>query len=130
MSVRSRIAWLALLTLALAGCSDEGGAGRLDLDTYENPQGTAMLSIAEGMVVGSVAGGRACFWLGSEPGAGDYVKWPEGYYALDNPLRVMNGDGGVVAESGESVHLGGGELPQSGECGGDRYDRVWLASPR
>lgn len=70
-----------------------------------------MLGLARGRVVGNVASG--CLKLGSDEGPA--LIWPAGFYALDDPPRVMRPDGDVAALIGEQAELAGGLLPKGAE---------------
>ena len=71
-----------------------------------------------GLIVGTVRGtangdGTACFRIAEDPALP--MVWPHAYYALANPLRVIDARGKVVAVDGQKVRLGGGtaDLNQS-----------------
>lgn len=82
---------------------------------------------ASGRLYGTVHGDHACFWLGDPktPDNRGLITWPEGYRALDSPLRVVADDGQVFRTVGEEVSLTGGATKRSGTCGSHDYDQVW-----
>ena len=124
------------LVAMTAGCADgnadggvDNGAGGevLQLNTYAAETG----DYAEAQLIGSleatVEGGTACFAVqGSDTRY--FITWPEGYSALDDPLRVVDADGEVVAIEGDEVEVVGGESGQEADCGGERAPE-WLAGP-
>jgi hypothetical protein len=64
------------------------------------------------LIIGTIRGtdngdGTACFRI-AEQTAQLPMYWPHGYYALANPLRVMNAQGRTVAVDGHQVELSGG----------------------
>ncbi len=82
------------------------------LPTSGYPEAVGMQAAAVGQVVGDVSTG--CLTLG--PG-GDLIVWPKGFYALDNPPRVMRPNGEVAVKLGERVRMGGGNSTRKeGKC--------------
>ncbi|PDP85119.1 hypothetical protein CQJ94_24275 [Glycomyces fuscus] len=75
-----------------------------------------------GVLGGETADGTVCFTVEPPDGPGRLlVVWPEGYTALDDPLRVVDGTGEVVATAGDEVELVGGTASaEEGDigCGG------------
>ncbi len=70
-----------------------------------------MQSALFGVVGGQVnQDGTACFWVG-DPEKRIILVWPEGYYARETPLRVLDEKGRTVATVGKPVSLGGGRIP-------------------
>lgn len=119
----STIAVVLVLIAASAAPSN-----RIPVDTYANPQGIAFLSVLQTTVSGEVEDGQACFWIGTDPEDRGLLVWPEGYYALDSPLRVLDPEGRTVAVDGELAWLGGGFFPFESSCGGGQT-RAWYVSP-
>ena len=83
------------------------------LPTSSSPEGIGMQAAFEGNVVGDVRTG--CLTLGS---GGALAVWPEGFYALDDPPRVIRPNGEVAVRVGERIRMGGG-IPdrQARRCG-------------
>ena len=70
-------------------------------------------ALGVGRLGGRVTDKRACIWL--EPTAEAPVGavrtaliWPDGFGAVDGPLRLLGPDGQVLAQMGDVVELGGG----------------------
>ena len=55
--------------------------------------------------------GGACFWLETEDSVRVALQWPYGFTARRDPLRLIGGDGQVLAKRGDHVELGGGSFP-------------------
>lgn len=111
----------------------EIGAG-LEVDTHGgDPEGVYPEARIEGVVEGEAYGDRACMWIRPQEGdarEGEQVLlvWPEGYSAIDNPLRVLDEDGESVLTSGEEAAVGGAMSQQERECGG-RTGPAWNSAP-
>jgi hypothetical protein len=73
------------------------------LPTSGYPEGVGMQAGFEGKVVGDVRTG--CLTLGS---GGALAVWPKGFYAIDDPPRVVRPNGEVAVRVGERVRMGGG----------------------
>ena len=88
-------------TLALATNPAGGGGGD---------------ALAAGRVGGMVVDDRACFWIepldsGAVEADWTALVWPNGFGAVDDPLRLLTPDGQEVARVGDLVELGGGGPP-------------------
>ena len=84
----------------------------IDLPTSGEPEGVGNQALYEGKVLGEVKSG--CLTLDN----GTVIVWPMGYYALDDPARVMRPNGDVAVTVGQLTSLGGGfggSAPR--ECG-------------
>ncbi|MFE3457594.1 hypothetical protein ACFXKD_08605 [Nocardiopsis aegyptia] len=117
-----RPAAAAAVALIAMGCS--GSAGELAVlstgATADEGSGEAQLA---GTLSGTVADGTACFSVTSADGGEFLVSWPEGYSALDDPLRLLDETGTTVATDGDDVVLVGGTATAEEsdiECGGVR----------
>jgi hypothetical protein len=113
-------ALIAATALLTAGCS--GAAAELEvLSTGVGvEEGHAEAELA-GSLSGTVADGLACFLVTTGDGQEFLVSWPEGYAALDAPLRLLDETGEVVATEGDDVVLVGGTALEDEtpiECGG------------
>ena len=110
---------LSLMFIPL-GCSSDSSA--LTLDTSE----TASLRLA-GLIVdplhGEVKDGHACFWVSGTEGWSTSLIWPPGTVAKDNPLRVEDGHGNVLATVGETIEGWGGNSTDGEGCheGSERF---------
>jgi hypothetical protein len=69
-----------------------------------------MDALAAGVLGGVAAPEVACFWFEGE-GRRTALVWPFGFSARFDPLRLLGGDGQVLATIGDEVELGGGVLP-------------------
>ena len=91
----------------------------LDLPTTEEPEGVGMQALYEGQVLGDVRTG--CLTLES----GSLIMWPKGFYALDNPPRVMRARRNVAVAIGDEVRMGGGHVEGAPICGTTNH---WIVS--
>lgn len=123
MQLVSTITVVLVLTAASAAPSN-----RIPVDNYPNPDGIAFLAVFQGTVTAEIHDGHACFWVGADPDHRSLLVWPEGYYALDSPMRVLDPNGRTVAVDGERISLGGGALPFESPCTGGQA-RAWYVSP-
>jgi hypothetical protein len=64
-----------------------------------------------GTLGGGTYPGGACFWFEKDGIRGMGLVWPHGFTARRDPLRLIGGDGQVVAKRGDHVELGGGSAP-------------------
>lgn len=103
-------------------------SNHISVNTYANPEGTALLAVFQGTVTAEIHDDHACFWAGADPDHRSLLVWPEGYYALDSPLRVFDPEGRTVASDGERVFLGGGFGSFNSPCTGGQT-RAWYVSP-
>jgi hypothetical protein len=99
-----------------------GGQPRdaLDLPTSGEPEGIGMEAGYEGRVSGDVHTG--CLF--TETGTALLV-WPEGFYALDDPPRVVRPNGEVALNLGDDVRMAGGFSPVAEQCG---TSASWIVS--
>jgi hypothetical protein len=77
------------------------------------PDSPGMDALGTGTLGGKTDRGVGCFWLASSGGSRTALVWPFGFTAQTDPLRLLGGDGQVVAQSGDRVELGGGSFPDS-----------------
>ena len=82
--------------------------------------------------VGRLAVVDGCFWLISPDGSAQGVVWPYGYAWRDEngAIQILDEQGTVVAQVGDSIVMGGGAgqgLEEMGRCRG--ADDVWYAAP-
>ncbi len=95
------------MPILVLGCSGSAG-GLAVLSTgadADEGHGEAQLT---GTLSGTVSDGLACFSVTSDDGREYLVSWPEGYSALESPLRLLDESGVTVAIDGDSVVLVGG----------------------
>ncbi len=93
----NRAAAAGLVALLIAGCAP----GALTLDTAAPSRRSAGLDFDEPLQ-GQVTGGHACFWVQTASDGVVSLVWPEGYVARDDPLRVEDDTGQVVARVGDT----------------------------
>ena len=93
----------ASVSMATADLPEGPSAAHLSTIHLGSPEGIGMQAAFAGNVVGDVRTG--CLTLGS---GGALAVWPEGFYALDNPPRVMRPNGEVAVRVGERIRMGGG----------------------
>lgn len=72
-----------------------------------------MDALGTGTLGGKTHAGMGCFWLASSSGSRTALVWPYGFTAQTDPLRLLGGDGQLVAAPGDRVELGGGSFPNS-----------------
>jgi hypothetical protein len=69
----------------------------------------------DALLIGTLGGGThpggACFWFEGEGSSRVAIVWPYGFTARRDPLRLIGGDGRVLARRGDHVELGGGSAP-------------------
>lgn len=113
--------------LLLSSCAAPA-PGHLGVETWTSaPRVTdAMLRMEH--LVGETVGDQACFWTGEHPGDGFYVLWPEGSRALENPLRVIDAQGDLIATVGDTISPYGGPRDVAGNCG-SAYARAYIVGP-
>ncbi|MDO5094432.1 MAG: hypothetical protein Q4D79_13635 [Propionibacteriaceae bacterium] len=87
----------ALAALVAASCSP---SPPLTLDT-EAPSARSGSLDADGPLQGEIVGGHACFWVTATDGGVVSLVWPEASVARDNPLRVEDSNGRVIATVGD-----------------------------
>ncbi|WP_150250269.1 hypothetical protein [Nocardiopsis deserti] len=95
---------MSLLALGCSNATDELEVLSTGTGADEG-HGEAQLA---GTLSGTAAEGLACFTVTAEDGHRYLVSWPEGYSALDGPLRLLDENGTTVAADGDSVVLVGG----------------------
>lgn len=115
---------LAAVGLALAvlpvGCFSDSST--LTLDTSD----IASIRLA-GLIVdplqGEVKDGHACFWVSDPAGWSASLIWPPGTVAKDDPLRVEDGRGHVLATVGDTIKGWGGNTVDGEGCheGSERF---------
>lgn len=109
-------------TLLIAGCSGASAEPEVLSTGVGVEEGHADSELV-GSLSGTVADGVACFLVTTEDGQEFLVSWPEEYAALDEPLRLLDETGAVVATEGDDVVLVGGMASSEEadiECGGLR----------
>ena len=103
-----------LLVTSISGCSDGGSLG-LDVSSASSgTRGAALDGI--GALQGSVIDGKACFWVTVADGSTISLVWPAGSVAKDDPLRVEDATGKVLATVGDTNLLFAG-MPGTRERG-------------
>jgi hypothetical protein len=119
----SRRAWVVVTALGVAAGAAFLLLGRplnaLPLPTTDEPEGVGMQAAYEGRVLGDVHTG--CLTLES----GAAIVWPKGFYALDDPPRVMRPIRRVAVRVGEVVSMGGGFVDGPEMCG---TNSRWIVS--
>jgi hypothetical protein len=70
----------------------------------------------------SVIGDKACAWIGDVERP---MLWPAGYRLRTNPLQLIGPDGAVVANEGDTIHVGGGGLSGPGPTCGSAGLATW-----
>jgi len=88
---------VVILMFSMTSCSR---SAPLTLDTSVASARSAAL-VADGQIQGEVANGHACFWITTPDGATVSLVWPEGSTARDNPLRVEDDRGRIIAAVGD-----------------------------
>ena len=83
-------------------------AGTLAIATNP-PDSPGMDALAIGTLGGGTRPDGACFWF--EGSSRVALSWPYGFSARNDPLRLIGGDGQVLARRGDHVELGGGTFP-------------------
>ena len=113
----------ALLTF-MSGCSS---GGPLALDVSAPSAGTrgATLDLV-GALQGSVTNDKACFWVTASDGSTISLVWPAGSAAREDPLRVEDSTGRVLATVGDADLLFEG-TPGTGEGGCQSGSTVFFA---
>ncbi len=67
-------------------------------------------ALGEAVVVVVDDGARRC--VGLESGGQLHgALWPEGFTLQRNPYRIVDAEGNLVAEEGDTITFGGGEVP-------------------
>jgi hypothetical protein len=77
-------------------------------------QGPGERDVMEALLVGELAEINSCLRVKSSEIPEEYLPiWPAGFRlsSSSNPLQVLNETGEVVAQVGQEVRLGGGEVP-------------------
>ena len=107
---------LCILFVALAFTMTSCAPGTpLTLDTSVASARSAALA-TEGRIQGEVKNGHACFWITTLDGALVSLVWPAGLTARDNPLRVEDSEGRVVAAVGADPAKLGGQPSEEPGC--------------
>jgi len=98
-----------MIVLGLESCGAQPmPQDALTIATDSQVRSAGMTALIVGTMHGTVNSDRsACFRMAEDPHQLP-MFWPYGYYALENPLRVVNGHGNTVAVDGQHVRLGGG----------------------
>jgi len=103
------------LGLTMTGCSPSSSeALMLDTSPAGSARGAALTADSE--LHGEVVDGRACFWVVTDNGAEVTLVWPPGSVAREDPLRIENSAGQVVATAGASARSMSGNPDQSSGC--------------
>lgn len=101
----------------VCGCS---GPAQLGLDTAQVSAGGTGIGIgfgsAEMIYRGEVANGSLCMWVETSTGEQVSLRWPKGYVAKQDPLRVEDSSGRTVARVGDHLtgREGGSPLAETG----------------
>jgi hypothetical protein len=76
-------------------------------------QGPGERDVMEALLVGELAQVNGCLRVKSSEIPEEYLPiWPAGFrLGTSNPFQVLNEAGEVVAQVGQEVRLGGGEVP-------------------
>ncbi|QVQ53958.1 hypothetical protein J4H86_09765 [Spiractinospora alimapuensis] len=102
--------------------------GYVEVETWSSPRHIVDAAWRTELLVGETVGNQACFWTGAHPGEGFYVLWPEGSRALEDPLRVIDAHGDLIATVGDTISPHGAPLRVEGTCG-DTYSRAYAMGP-
>jgi len=110
-----RLAVLACVAIAIAGC-DSDGAGEDVLFLTQAPLNDPMV-VMEALYEGTVIVEDGCIRLGEEPDR-HTVIWPSGFrYLARGDGIVLDRDGHRIGSLGSNLSLGGGEVPTLWESG-------------
>jgi hypothetical protein len=125
-----RLSVLLVLNALLSGCAAQGPtpspAERRLLPTWCT-SGPCIGTPADVPRSGLLTEQGLCVWLEID-GVRSSVLWPKGFTAIDNPLRVFDSDGSLVAQADhefKAVIVGPEPIPASA-CGDVRQVRVYL----
>ena len=79
------------------------------------PGDPGMQALTSGKLIIGKQGDAACAWVGSQASA---VLWPEGYGVRLQPAELLDANGNVIAQAGQTVAAGGGgqEAAAAGPC--------------
>lgn len=91
------------LLVAGVSCASPGGGrdDRVAVDVADTLGANSMTISAPGPLRSRLGDGRACFWFVAVDGTEVSIVWPAGSTARSEPLRVLDGDGEVIASSGD-----------------------------
>ncbi|MCE1178334.1 MAG: hypothetical protein LWW86_04805 [Micrococcales bacterium] len=123
----------ALALVGGCGSGDEAGSGEsttaepvLTLDTADAEGGRTAALEPDGVLMATIDGGKACFWVATPEGEVSLV-WPKGSKAYYGAIRVVDKAGKVIATEGDSGKSYGGSMTT--QLTGCRPDsQVWVVS--
>jgi len=120
------IATMAVGTIACGRQLPQEHAAVIRVATHPSFSGENSALLA-GRLSGDRAGALACFWIADHPDLP--IIWPTGYSAQDNPLRVVDDRGRMVAAVGDAIRLGGSaaDVPSHTVLGCGAANQAWLA---
>lgn len=126
---------LALLALSCAACVRTTAASgsptpetpeTFAVPTHEraDPDDDVEAALLEGVLVVDPARDGGCIWV-TRGETLTPVYWPDGYAGQSDPPALIGPNGQVVAESGESISVGGGggDHPEMERC---RLGEDWV----
>jgi hypothetical protein len=115
-------AFLALRDATLAQLPKAPARGDVELETSDTRGGGGMEAL--GYFTLRFDPEQRCVYGGS-PSERTGLVWPFGYYATSDPLQVFDQDGRLVAQEGDYLESGGGNVQREGPevCG---TDSVWV----
>ena len=128
-----------MLAFALVACGPRTASSQQRLSVPTNrilAPGIAMNALITGRLSGRTdpQHARACLWI-AEGQDRAVLLWPSGYWAENNPLRILNQSGKVIGRVGDQVSLGGGFAEiNSGNadlraCGEPTPTHGWIVAP-
>lgn len=134
-----RLLLVAAIVLTGAACGDqtELGGSATDLEPVQLPVwGDAEEIGPDGMTQGVLQGDpdEGCVWLvegleeGEDHDPAMTLMWREGYAFDTSTMEVLDPEGEAVANVGDTVALGGGEVPHFEPDRCEVGDSVWAVS--
>ena len=117
------IACVFVVVTACVAWGQRPSPGSLKVLTWNGD--TTMDAAGSGVLEGKVVGDHACFWIDGPERT--LLVMPHRYGADPDPLRLLDDHGHVVAQVGERIEYGGGNVgPTDGPCG--HAESHWLVS--
>ena len=125
---RLRVLATAVAFLLGAACSNDSTVATSPVPTVKG-DGFHQLAGLDGLRLAGDAD-RECVWAEAANGTRIAIVWPKGFRAAFDPVRLIDGEGDVVASEGDLLGLGGGwNAPQAEDrCGLTGGTRTFVAS--
>lgn len=122
-------AFIELVEQSLSQLPEPAARGDVALVTAKNRSGAEMAALGRFSV--HYDSQQRCVFL-SAPGERVLPVWPFGYWATSSPFQVYDYDGNVVAQEGQTLELGGGQVDiqhvsADNACGAKQ---AWIGRPQ